>query len=157
MARFLTTAVLAAGLVLSASWLTAQQGAPSRVPVTLVLVDRLTQSDAPFVIERRPDLTPRDVIVMRADATPDQLSDAVRSLITIRQAGGDTAAARGTMRVRPQNVWAGGARHPTARRALPWAARVLGDLQRAAARDIAGIGRVRAVEIWLPAQARGRR
>jgi len=153
MTRILTTAVLAAGLVLGASWLPAQQGAPNRVPVTLVLVERLTQSGAPFVIERRPDLTPRDIIVMRADATPDQLSDAVRSLLTIRQAGGDTATARGTMRMRPQSVAVGGAQ----RRALPWAARVLSDLQAAAARDIAGIGRVRAVEIWLPAQARGGR
>ena len=157
MKKMFAAAVVAAGLALGAPVLDAQQRAPTRVPVTIVLVDRLAQPGVPFVIERRPELTPRDLIVLRADATPDQLSDAVRSLLTVRQAGGDMPTVRGTMRMRPQNAGARGAARAAARRALPWAGRVLSDLRQATARDVPGIGRVRSVEIWLPPQARGRR
>jgi len=144
----LSTSVLACMLMMFIGALGAQQGTPRRVPVTIVMMDRLSQADAPFVIQRRPDLTPRDVIVVRTDATADQLSDAVRSLLTIRQVSGDTAETQSTMRMRRHSS---GARN---RRALPWVQRVLADLRLAAEKDVLGIGRGRAVEIWLPAQAR---
>jgi len=124
-------------------------GKPTRVPVTVALVDDLTPSGVPFVIQRRPDLAPHDVILLRADATADQLSDAVRSLLVVRQAGGDTALSPATLRMRPRGPQPRGER-----RALPWVPRVFADLRRAEHRDIAGIGRVRAVEIWLPPQRR---
>jgi len=117
--------------------------AQAQQPVTVVLAEQPLPSSAPFVIQRRPDQTPRDVILLRADATADHLSDAVRSLLTIRQADGDVPAAQAIMRMRSQDA-------RTTRRAFPWVQRVLGDLQRAAHRDVRGVGRVRAVEIWLP-------
>jgi hypothetical protein len=148
MADKFSTGVLVCMLLMFAGGLDAQQGAPRRVPVTIVLMERLAQADAPFVIERRPNLAPRDVIVMRADATADQLSDAVRSLLTIRQASGDTAATQATMRMRRQSAAAQN------RRAFPWVRRVLADLRQAPEKHVPGIGRARAVEIWLPAQTR---
>lgn len=144
----LSIGVLACMLMMFAGALDAQQGTPRRVPVTIVMMDRLSQADAPFVIQRRPDLVPRDVIVVQTDATADQLSDAVRSLLTIRQVSGDTAATQATMRMRRQSAAAQN------RRALPWVRRVLADLRQAAEKDVPGIGRGRTVEIWLPAQAR---
>lgn len=125
-------------------------GAPTRVPVTIVLMERPAPSDAPFGIQRRVGLEPHDVIMLRSDATGDQLSDAVRSLLVIRQGGGDTASASATMRLRPR----GSQGAPGSRRAFPWVQRVLADLRRAEPREVAGIGRVRAVQIWLPPQRR---
>ncbi len=140
------------GLLLVPAIVSSQQsagGRPTRVPVTIVLVDRLPQSDAPFVIRRRPDLAPHDLILLRTDATADHLSDAVGSLLVVRQAGGDTASSPATLRMRPRSAHARGER-----RAFPWVPRVLADLRRAEVREVAGIGRVRAVEIWLPPQRR---
>jgi len=144
----------AAVVLLSVAGLPAQQQAasgraPTRVPVTVVLVDRLPTPDAPFMIQRRADLTPRDVILLRSDATREQFAEAVRSLLTIRQVGGDTATSSATMRMRPSP-----AQRFRPRREFPWVQRVLSDLRRADFKDVAGIGRVRAVEIWLPPQGR---
>jgi len=147
----LATNILAAAALLfcAAGGASAQQAAPTRVPVTIALSDQAMPPGAPFMIQRRPYQTPRDVIVLRSDATADQLSDAVRSLLTIRQAGGDMPTAPATMRMRPRDT-----RVAASRRAYPWVQRVLGDVQRAAYRDVPGVGRVRAVEIWLPRQDR---
>lgn len=122
--------------------------APRRVAVTVVLLDRLPQTDAPFVIQRRPDVAPRDLILLRSDATGAQLADAVHSLLMIRQASGDTSAAAVTMRMRPNRPLRG------PRTQFPWIQRVLSDLKRAEFREVPGIGRARAVEIWLPPQGR---
>jgi hypothetical protein len=155
MFKILSTASLLAVLTLCAGRLEAQQSRPQRVPVTVVLVDRLAHPDVPFVMQRRPDLRPQDVIVLRSDATPDQLSDAVRGLLTARQAGGDSAAAPAAMRIRPNTPALTGANRAAASRpTLPWAPRVLADLRRAEYREVPGIGHVRAVEIWLPRQGR---
>lgn len=121
-------------------------GRPTRVPVTIVLVDQLPHADAPFLVQRRPDVSPHDMILLRSDATREQLSDALRTLLVIRQVGGDTAAQRATMRMRPDQARSG------PRREFPWVSRVLADLRRAAPREVAGFGNVRAVEIWLPPQ-----
>lgn len=146
--------LLAAVLLLwagTASLPAQQRGAPrgpARVPVTVVLGDSLPRTDAPFVVQRRPDLRPRDVILLRRDATGEDLSEAVRTLLVVRQADGDTATRAATLRMRP-----GQARRGTPRE-FPWAGRVLAELRGAGAREVAGIGRVRAVEIWLPPQRR---
>lgn len=122
-------------------------GAPTRVPVTIALVDRLPVPDAPFVVLRRPDTAPRDVILLPA-ATADGrlLSESVQMLLIARQGGGDTPAKAATMRVRPQRG------RSTPRSVFPWAQRVLADLRRAEARPVDGVGTVPAVEIWLPRQ-----
>lgn len=122
---------------------------PTRVPVTLVLVDDLPRSEVPFLVERRPGVAPHDVILLRSDATPEQLSEAIRTLLVIRQVEGDTTSRRATMRTRLRQAHAG------PRREFPWVSRVLADLRRAPPEPLAGYGEVRAVEIWLPPQ-RGR-
>lgn len=124
-------------------------GAPTRVPVTLVLVERLPVAGAPFVIHRRPGAARQDVILLPAGADARVLSEAVRMLLVARQAGGDTPTTAATMRVRPQRGRA------TARVVFPWAQRVLADLRRAEARPVEGVGTVATVEIWLPRQLRG--
>lgn len=123
-------------------------GKPSRVPVTVVIVERLPVTGAPFVVLRRADATPRDVILLPAGADAKLLSEAVQMLLIARQAGGDTAAAPATLRVRPQRG------RISQRPVLPWAQRVLNDLRRAEPRRVEGVGSVPAVEIWLPAQTR---
>ena len=127
----------------------AQQGSPTprRVPVTLALVEQLPQGgDAPFVILRRADQEPRDVILLRSDADSDRLSEAVQALLIARQQGGDTADTDRVLRIRRQQ----GRRV----RPLPWAARVLQDLRAAPRRAVGGVGTVPAVVIWLPRQGR---
>lgn len=155
-----------AGLLLDPCMLPAQPSPPQRVPVTIVLADQLAQPDAPFVLHRRPTLAPQDVIVVRSEATVNQLSDAIRALIIARQAGGDTARVAGKMRVRPHTSGAAAGTDSTGLRGrrpdsarlprapFPWAERVLRDLRRAEKREVAGIGAVQAVEIWLPPQTR---
>lgn len=121
--------------------------APSRVPVTVVLVERLSVPGAPFVVQRRPGAAQQDVILLPAGADARLFSEAVQMLLVARQAGGDTPVRAATMRVRPQRG------RNTPRRVLPWAQRVLNDLRRAEARPVEGIGTVQAVEIWLPRQS----
>jgi len=122
-------------------------GAPTRLPVTVALVERLPVPDAPFVVLRRTDVAPRDVILLPASADARLLSEAVQMLLVARQVGGDSARSNATLRVRPQS----GRTSP--RRVFPWAQRVLSDLQRADSRPLDGVGFVPAVEIWLPRQS----
>jgi len=117
-----------------------------RVPVTVVLQD--TSAPAPsFRILRRVDQNPLDVIVLSGPADGETLSDAVRNLLMVRQIAGDTAAAAGQVRVRRSAA-------PASQRPYPWAARVVNDLRAAPPQAVAGIGIVRAVEIWFPPQRR---
>jgi len=123
---------------------------PRRVAATVVLLDSVGRPGAPFVLVRRPGAAPADLILVHSAIGAAQLSDAIRGLLTARQANGDFPQAAATFRVRPQQRTAG------ARPAFPWAQRVLSDLRRSQPREIPGVGRVRAVEIWLPRQGSGR-
>lgn len=117
-----------------------------RVPVTVVLQD--TVAPAPgFRILRRVDQRPLDVIVLSGAADGETLSEAVRNLLMVRQVAGDTAPAAGQVRVRRAAARA-------TQRPYPWAARVVNDLRTAPPQPVAGIGMVRAVEIWFPPQHR---
>jgi hypothetical protein len=119
--------------------------ASTRVPVTIALVERLADANAATMILRRADIAPYDVILLRSNASGKELSKAVLDLLAIRGIAGDTARSTATVRIRPQ--WnTVGRTGPE----LPWAHRVVADLQRAEPRSIPGIGTVRAVEIWLP-------
>ncbi len=122
--------------------------APTRVPVTIALVERLPQPDAPFVILRNAETAPHDVILLPADADARQLSIAVQALLTARAVGGDTAATTATLRVRPRG------RPSNTHRQFPWVVRVLADLRRTTLRSVPGVGIARAVVIWLPPQRR---
>lgn len=122
---------------------------PTRVPVTIALVEELPQPGAPFVILRRVNEAEHDVILLAADADAQQLSLAVQALLTARSVAGDSAESSATVRVRPRTGEAS-----RAHRQFPWIARVHGDLRRAAHRPVAGVGNVRAVVIWLPPQRR---
>jgi hypothetical protein len=149
-----TTLLCAAALLLAlVSALPARaQDAPAtmRVPVTVAIVDELPYPDAPFVILRRPAETPRDVILLPRTASPALLSDAVRALALARQQGGDVPRSASVLRLTvPQGR--GWERAP-----LPWVPRVLRDLRRASETTLAGVGRVQAVEIWLPRTIRRR-
>lgn len=117
-----------------------------RVAVTVVLEDT-TAATPGFRIIRRVDQRPLDVIVLSGPADGETLSEAVRTLLMVRQVGGDTATRAGQVRVRRPD--AGTRPLP---RPYPWAARVVGDLRAAPPRDVAGIGTFRAVEIWFPPQ-----
>jgi hypothetical protein len=145
-----TLALLLAALVYEANSAAAQPATasspPTRVAVTIALVEQLPHPGAPFVILRRVNEAEHDVILLPADADAQQLSLAVQALLTARSVAGDTAESPATIRVRPH------AREAGAHRQFPWIARVHGDLQRAAHRPIRGVGSARAVVIWLPPQ-----
>lgn len=126
---------------------------PRRMPVAVVLVDTLPHDPgAAYEVQRRPGFTPHDVILLRTTATVEDLANAVWLVIAGRTAGGDLPAREMALRSRPHPVRGG-----TRRAVLPWVRRVLDDLQRAEPHEVAGLGKVRAVEIWLPRQGTGTR
>jgi hypothetical protein len=120
---------------------------PTRVPVTLVMAD--TPSAEPYRIIRRAQQAPHDVVLFSATADSTALSDAVSELLLLRQVQGDTVTStEGMMRLR-----GAGGRHAGSR-PIPWAERVMRDLSNARREDVAGIGVLRTVQIWLPPQRR---
>jgi hypothetical protein len=153
--RLLWILLTAVGILSPAGAVSAQQGQPparpTRVPVSLALVDSARTGDAPYRILRRADAAPHDVILLRSGSDAAVLSEAIDNLLLIRAQTGDTARVNGAMRV--QRTRGASRRAP---REFPWAGRVLNDLRQAPARDVAGVGSVPSVEIWLPPQ-RGRR
>jgi hypothetical protein len=142
---------LAAGLPALAQT-SRRPGQVARVPVALVLVDSLAQPGVPYVVQRRPNASPHDVILLRSDATAAQLSEAINSLLMVREARGDIPTTAGTLRIHPH----GNAAVALQRRPIPWAQRVFHDLHRVKAAPVAGVGNVQSVVIYLPPH-RGRR
>ncbi len=153
--QLLTAVLLSVLLLPSADALLHSQQAPtrpSRVPVTLAMVDRTLTGGESYRILRRVDQSPHDLLLLRSDADVAALSGAIENLLLIRAQTGDTARVSGTMRIRRT---AGGPERPS--RVLPWAGRVLNDLRRAQPRPVVGIGIVPTVEVWLPPQPGRRR
>ena len=151
MSRHLIAAVAAALAVLAPAELSAQQPtvrSPRRVPATVAMVDSLPVRGVSFVVQRRPDRQPADLILLLPNATPADLSDAVRTLATARASGGDYPIAATTVRMRPRQ------KSPIARREFPWTRGTLVRLRNAKPRTVEGVGTVRAVAIWLPRQVR---
>jgi len=123
-----------------------------RVPVTIALVDQFPADagNVPGVILRRSGTAPYDVILLRrADATGAQLAGAILHLMVVRERSGDTAQVDGTFRLPTAN------RGPRAwdRTELVVAERIVGRLRHAEVRDIPGVGRVHAREIFLPSRS----
>jgi hypothetical protein len=148
-----TVALLTGAMVTSVPTLAQQPGQTARVervPVTVVFRETPAEAAASYTVLRRAAQTPRDVIVLVGPATGRTLSDAVRTLLYARMAEGDTAVRDAAVRTRQSHS----ANHHA--NPYPWAERVVYDVKTAPQRDVSGVGRVRAVEIWLPPQ-RGRR
>jgi hypothetical protein len=99
----------------------------------------------PFVVQRSITLSPHDLILLSAGASAEDLSDAITSLLVIRQSSGDLPSAAATMRVH-RKPGAATAR----RRQFPWTHRVFNDLHHATRAAVAGIGYARTVVIFLP-------
>jgi hypothetical protein len=118
----------------------------ARVPAALVLVDSLSQPGVPYAIQRRPNASPHDVILLRTDASAAQLSEAIHSLLMVREARGDVPTTAATLRIHPH----GNAAVTLQRRPFPWAQRVFHDLHRASPASVPGFGNVRSVMIYLP-------
>lgn len=115
------------------------------MPVVLAMDDSSMAAPG-YRILRRAEGGPEDLIVFGSNADPSTFSEAVRSLVLIRRATGDTAAVGGEVRARRDANPAG----PAA--PFPWAERVLGDLRSADRREVPHVGRKRFVRIFLPAQ-----
>ena len=116
-----------------------------RVPVVLAMADSAMAAPG-YRILRRAGGGPEDLIVFGSNADPNTFSEAVRRLVLIRRATGDTATVSGEVRVNRDMNSAG----PAA--PFPWAERVLGDLRVADRREVPQVGRERVVRIFLPAQ-----
>lgn len=140
----LSTLVAFAGPVVLTAQVAGARPAPTRVPLTIAIVSTVPHPGASYEIQRRTSGDVRDVVLLPPSATAEQLSDAIRGVLTARLVGGDTAREAAVIRVRPHAAGA--------HLAFPWAHRVLVDLRHASARPIPGVGTVQAVRIWLPPQ-----
>lgn len=120
-----------------------------RIPVTVAMVQALPEESAGYVILWQPGRARADIILVRADADEQTLSDAVRATLMAQRQAGETRTTGRMLRMRSSSH----GRAPV----LPWAARVLSDLRGAAPRKVEGVGEVKAVEIWLPRPQPGRR
>jgi hypothetical protein len=145
--RNLLLLLVAALLPLSALSAAAQSTGPApRTPALVALSPDLRGAETPFRLTRFGGNSPLDVILLAPEADASVLTQAVEALMVVRRQSGDHAGVSATFRVRrPQQ-------RP---RVLPWAARVLQDVRSAAPREIPGVGRVRAVQIWLPGRGGG--
>jgi len=143
----------------TAGALRAQDSAPRtipRIPVTVAVVTQLPLAGEPYAVLRRTEVEPHDVILVPESATPELLSEAIQTLMVARQASGDLPSFTGYVRATPHQPSAAHHAPVTHRRQLPWAGRVLADVQRKEPAELTGLGRVRWVQIWLPPQqARG--
>lgn len=119
--------------------------AGSRAPAVVVISSDSQAGDTPFRIARFAGKAPRDVILLSPGADAAILTRAVEALLAARRQTGGHANTDAMLRVRPRS---GATRRPPAN--LPWAARVVEDVRAAAPREVPGIGKVRAVQIWLP-------
>jgi hypothetical protein len=134
-------------LPLSGSAAQQTQGRPTRVPLLVAISPDLDGAETRFRLARFAGNAPLDVILLAPNADASVLTQGVEALLAIRRQSGDVATSNATLRsIQPQRA-----------RALPWAARVVQDVHAAAPRQIPGLGRLRAVQIWLPAQRRGGR
>jgi hypothetical protein len=115
------------------------------VPVTVALVPDLESNGTAALIRRRPNALPHDLILLsRATANGERLALAVAYLRTLRKLGGDTAAAVGTFRVREDRM-----RMSVVHGIRPHTDGVVSRLRGSAMRDVPGVGRVRARDIFL--------
>jgi hypothetical protein len=121
-----------------------------RVPAWIALTSDPIPGGEPFVVLRGVGPAREDILLLSQSADASHLSNAVRTLLTSRSAQGDTATQPGTFRMRGQQ---GRAAEPAN---LPWAERVVSDVRRVPLRMFPGVGRVRAIRIWLPAVGRAR-
>ena len=127
-----------------------QREAARRVPVTIALTDQLDAPDSvPAVILRRSAAAPRDVILIRRRATPGQLAAAVLRLMILRDRMGDTARADAAFRLPNAHRMPKGA----AQREELQGGRTLARLRGSPVQDVQGVGRVPALEVYLPSRA----
>jgi hypothetical protein len=126
---------------------------PARVPVAVVLADSSFTSGPSYRVIRRATSEPRDLLLLGREADVSSLSAAVRELLVLRQLQGDTVAPgdQGELRLRARDTAI-----PRDMRLLAWGQRVLDDVRRAPMTHVTGVGTVRMVTIWLPAQSRRR-
>lgn len=117
-----------------------------RVPVVVVLVERLHEPGQRYVVDRRPGRDGGDLIRLIRGATAGDLSEAVTVLAIARAHAGDSAEIATTLRRRANGGRVAGA--------LPWAHRVVRDLHSAAPKQVTGVGTARSVTIWLPSYRR---
>jgi hypothetical protein len=115
-----------------------------RIAAWVAVGDEPALKGEPFVVRRGVGPGHDDVLIVSSAATPVVLSDAVRTLMMARSASGNAVPSVQILRKRPDQ------RHAATLPALPWTARVLDDVRQAPARELPGIGRVRAVRVWLP-------
>jgi hypothetical protein len=118
-----------------------------RVPATIVLVDRLDDAPEGAVILRRHDQHPYDVVMIaRREATAELLSAAVFTLLVTRSVLGDVPEAEAriaVLRVSGPQAWRS--------RIVPRLGRLLGKLRSAEPGPVKGVGVVRSLTVWLPA------
>lgn len=147
MNRILRPWVAAAGMAVLACHVPSDAQVPARtlgprVPALVAFVDTLPQDVPRFRILRD---GVRDVILLPPDADAELLTLAVEALGLAR-----SQSPTGQLLLRVGGAEAAGAAGNAARRVLPWAGRVLADARNAREQHVPGVGRVRAVQIWLP-------
>lgn len=145
MRKLIFLLMCAASIAVPTAFCAAQQAQAvprARVPALVAISPELLHAETPFRLARFGGNSPRDVILLAPNADEAALTQAVEALLAVRRQSGDVPTSDATLRVR----------QPHRMRVLPWAARVLRDVHAARSREIAGVGRLQAVQIWLPAQ-----
>ena len=122
---------------------------PSRVAVTIALVSRLPDPNAGAVILRRVNQSPNDIILMTpTSASAPQLSAAVFTLMTVREAMGNTPTENSTIRVPMREgpvMW---------KRTVEVSAdRIVRRLRGVAPSSVPSVGMAPAVDVYLPEHA----
>lgn len=118
----------------------------SRRPVLVAFVDTVGDAAPGYRLVRLAGESPQDVILLPADASPELLTEAVEALRVVWQRAGEGVDGSATVRVIPSEP----GRAVVRQRVVPWGATVLQDIRVARERHVPGVGRVRAVRIWLP-------
>jgi hypothetical protein len=131
------------------------QAAQKVVEATVVLTDELRDANADAMILRRVNMLPHDVVLLRAThATARDFRAAVKMLYAIRRRTGDVPTRDGhvSFKLPPDSTMRTGATLLVAPSTPSDAATIdAARLQEAEQREVAGIGRVRALTIGLRA------
>jgi hypothetical protein len=148
MLRVVRFLVLACGALLVGTAASAQadHSAVARAPVLVALVESLPGPEPRFRIIRIAGEPVQHAILLPADASPGLLSSAVEALRLVWAHTPDQSADSPGASYRLRS----GTTDSAARRGtLPWAERVIADLRAEPERNVPGVGRARAVRIWL--------
>lgn len=117
---------------------------PHKYAVAVVSVEELPHLNGAYEVVRRPDRSPVEVIYLKKGAGAGVLSQAVLTVMAARERSGLVPPEKEVLRASPKGMGRQLAGE------VPWAGRVVADLEHAQTVHIDGVGWVPAKIIFLP-------